>query len=361
MVAEREYQKMRKVSVVVPCYNAAKYLDKCITQLLHQTIGINNLEIILVDDASKDDGETKKIIQKYEHIFPETIKAVFLDNNRKQGGARNVGITYAEGEYLIFCDADDWLLEETMAHAYSAAKEHDADIVSFSRRYVSTREDVVKAETGSGGRLFELDTLEKRKAYLLNMEEEDYSSQNKLFRRSLIQENHITFAEHLCMEEASFTVPARLYAKKGFYLDEKLYICYLSPESTMRNDRFSDKKWDNLQVWISIMEELRVRGVFQKYYEETEYLFFTQGIGWGISFIFHKGGFLTKNEWKMIADIVQKITPNVRENAYIVNDKHAFYRAWNDLLLTILDAEFTDENVETANQAVKRCVQIMYG
>ena len=66
-------------------YNAAKYLDKCIEQLLHQTIGINDLEIILVDDASTDRGETKSLIQRYEQHFPETIIAVFLERNVRQG------------------------------------------------------------------------------------------------------------------------------------------------------------------------------------------------------------------------------------------------------------------------------------
>ena len=83
---------MKKVSVIVPCYNAARYLNKCIDQLLCQTIGINNIEIILVDDASADEGETKKVIQGYEQRFSETITAVFLENNMRQGGARNVGM-----------------------------------------------------------------------------------------------------------------------------------------------------------------------------------------------------------------------------------------------------------------------------
>ena len=107
---------MKKVSVIVPCYNAARYLNKCIDQLLCQTIGINNIEIILVDDASADEGETKKVIQGYEQRFSETITAVFLENNMRQGGARNVGMIYAEGEYLMFCDADDWLLAEALEH-----------------------------------------------------------------------------------------------------------------------------------------------------------------------------------------------------------------------------------------------------
>ena len=69
---------MKKVSVIVPCYNAAIYLDRCMEHLLKQTIGIDNIEIILVDDASTDDGATWESIMKYEQQFPDSIIAIPL-------------------------------------------------------------------------------------------------------------------------------------------------------------------------------------------------------------------------------------------------------------------------------------------
>lgn len=163
-------KKMKKVSTIVPCYNVAGYLEKCVDHLLRQTIGYENIEIILVDDASTDGGETKKLIQKYEQYFPETVTAVFLEENLRQGGARNVRVSYARGEYLTFCDVDDWLLEETLEHVYQIAKEYDADIVSFSRNYVNVREGAINLERGTRSCFYELDTVDKRKEYLLNME-----------------------------------------------------------------------------------------------------------------------------------------------------------------------------------------------
>ncbi len=94
---------MKKVSIVVPCYNAVQYLDRCIDSLVNQTIGIENLEIILVDDASTDDGQTWARIVETERRFPDSVMAVSLSENLRQGGARNVGISYAGGEYLMFC------------------------------------------------------------------------------------------------------------------------------------------------------------------------------------------------------------------------------------------------------------------
>lgn len=79
---------MKKVSVVVPCYNVGMYLDKCVQHLLHQTIGIENIEIILVNDASTDNGETWELIMKYEQEYPDTIIAVSLEQNMRQGGGK---------------------------------------------------------------------------------------------------------------------------------------------------------------------------------------------------------------------------------------------------------------------------------
>ncbi len=343
----------KKVSVVVPCFNAAKYLEQCIEQLLHQTIGIDNLEIILVDDASTDGGGTKSLIQKYERCYPETILAIFLEENRRQGGARNVGVSYARGEYLTFCDADDWLLEETLEHVYAAAKQYDADVVAFARKNVGVHGIYVELEKGTRDELFGLEEEGARKKFLLDIKEEGYSSQNKLFKLSLIREQHIAFAEHLVMEEPSFTLPMRLYAKRYYYLDERLYICFSSPGSTVRdNAAWEQRKWDNLQVWIALLEELACRGILQTYWMEVEYLFFTLGIGWSLGMLFQRGCTLTQDEWKAFAGIAHKVIPAVKENPYVTHESHPFNQAWNALLLAVLDMRFTDEDVRAANDAM---------
>lgn len=86
---------MKKVSVIVPCYNVANYIDKCMEHLLNQTIGPDHLEIILIDDASTDSGATWNAIMKYEQQFPDTIIAIPLEQNMRQGGARNIGLKFA--------------------------------------------------------------------------------------------------------------------------------------------------------------------------------------------------------------------------------------------------------------------------
>ncbi len=348
---------MKKVSVVIPCYNAAGYLDKCIEQLLNQTIGIDNIEIILVDDASTDGEETRNLIRKYEEQFPNTVLAVFLEENMRQGGARNAGVFYAKGEYLTFCDADDWLLEEALEHAYDTAKKYNADIVAFARKETGERDVYMRLEKGSGNKLFELSEVEKKRKFLLNMDEEGYSSQNKLFRLSLLHEKHIAFAEHLIMEEPSFVLPVRLYAERYYYLDEKLYVYYLSTGSTLRSGDWEKRKWDNLQVWVSLIEDLRNRDLLFVYWQEIEYLFFMMGLGWSLAMMFQRGCILNGEEWKIFANIVYQMIPTIRENPYVKKESHPFNQAWNSLLLAVLDMEFSDADVAAANRAMIESAQ----
>ena len=88
---------MKKVSVIIPCFNATKYLPKCFMSLVQQTIGISQIELIFVDDASTDDGSTWNMLQEFERAYPESIMILKLEENMRQGGARNIALQYATG------------------------------------------------------------------------------------------------------------------------------------------------------------------------------------------------------------------------------------------------------------------------
>ena len=96
---------MKIVSVIVPCHNAAKWLPQCFLSLVQQSIGMDALELIFVDDASDDAGETWALLEEFERAYPESIMIIHLEDNLRQGGARNVALGYATGEYLAFVDA----------------------------------------------------------------------------------------------------------------------------------------------------------------------------------------------------------------------------------------------------------------
>ena len=130
---------MKIVSVIVPCHNAAKWLPQCFLSLVQQSIGMDALELIFVDDASDDAGETWALLEEFERAYPESIMIIHLEDNLRQGGARNVALGYATGEYLAFVDADDFVEGDFFEKVYRRAIERDADIVQFDYVYYTER------------------------------------------------------------------------------------------------------------------------------------------------------------------------------------------------------------------------------
>lgn len=116
---------MSKVSVIVPVYNAREFLTHCIQSLLNQTY--KNIEILLIDDGSSDGSE------KICDSFSEKDKRVITVHQRNAGvsAARNTGIEFARGEYIVFVDSDDWVEPEHIRQMMDKKNESDIVICDF--------------------------------------------------------------------------------------------------------------------------------------------------------------------------------------------------------------------------------------
>ncbi len=117
------------VSIITPCYNSVSWLPACMESLTSQSIGMENLEFIFVDDASSDD--TLAVLEDFEARFPEQVILIPLAENQGQGFARNLALTYASGDYVLYVDSDDaiapYALELLLKHAASL----NCDILEF--------------------------------------------------------------------------------------------------------------------------------------------------------------------------------------------------------------------------------------
>ena len=110
------------VSVIIPVYNAEKYIAKCINSLIEQTL--QNFEVIVVNDGSTDN--TPDILKE---LAKEDSRIIVINqSNQKQGAARNRGLEIAKGKYITFVDADDWLDLDYLERMYQAIIEDKADI-----------------------------------------------------------------------------------------------------------------------------------------------------------------------------------------------------------------------------------------
>ena len=128
-----------RISVIVPCYNVENMVGECLESIIGQSIGLSHLEIILVDDASTDG--TVQILKEYEKRYPDNIMLILCDENGRQGTARNIGLSYATGEYISFVDSDDWIHKDMYKVLVDIMEKNDCDIVQFRYRETMHKPD----------------------------------------------------------------------------------------------------------------------------------------------------------------------------------------------------------------------------
>ena len=110
-----------KISIIIPCYNAEQYIDRCLASVVNQSIGLDKLEIICVNDASTD-GTWEKLCF-WERQYQNEILLVDCEENGKLGKARNIGLAHASGKYVAFLDADDWMELDSYERLYHLGQE----------------------------------------------------------------------------------------------------------------------------------------------------------------------------------------------------------------------------------------------
>ena len=111
------------ISIIMPCFNAAQYLNEAVNSALGQTYG--NVELIVVNDGSTDGSDT--ILAQLAEAHPGRIR-ILHTNRLGPYPARNLALQQASGEFIAFLDADDWWLPETLEKLHSALAEVDADL-----------------------------------------------------------------------------------------------------------------------------------------------------------------------------------------------------------------------------------------
>ncbi|MBR0262196.1 MAG: glycosyltransferase family 2 protein [Selenomonadaceae bacterium] len=122
-----------KISVIIPLYNAEKYIGDCLESLLVQTF--QDFEVIVVDDCSTDNSVA--IVQSYAEKFGGRLKIARTKKNSGGGGyvPRNLGLNLSRGEYVIFMDSDDAVTPDALEKLYTTAKKFDADVVGCEKYY----------------------------------------------------------------------------------------------------------------------------------------------------------------------------------------------------------------------------------
>ena len=246
-----EKQTPKEVSIVIPCYNCASSVESTWNSIKEQTLSLNFIECIFVNDASTDNGATMVVLRRIEESAPENIKIIDLDTNLRQGGARNIGITYAEGQYLQFLDADDTLERDACERLLKIANETGADLIQFNHRMHSGNQSVIRKDVKED-EIISVLTPEDRVPFL-NSTKVSYGCTNKFYKMDLIRLTQSKFAEHVVYEEPLFVYPCFLYAKRIVLIKDALYHYELHQDSTVTS-KIGIRLLDHPQVQFQLLK-----------------------------------------------------------------------------------------------------------
>ena len=254
-----------ELTVIIPVYNAEKYLKQCLDSILSQTF--KNFEVICVNDRSSD--SSLKILNEYSSK-DSRIKVVNNLKNLGPGASRNIAIKQAAGEFIHFIDADDFLVGNNV---YSVLMEQcineDIDLLIFNHKeFDDVTSTFIEDESLKRFRFF---YENKYLAHLWTQKELEKHYFNiqimpcfKIHRKRILIENEIYFPEDIFYEDTAFSNYVSLYFKKIKVIKDQLYA-YRINVNTSTTSNIMDKFKDIVTIHRVMFNFLVERNLYEKY------------------------------------------------------------------------------------------------
>lgn len=209
---------MIRFTFILPCYNVAPYIGRCIESIERQDIPQEEYEIICVDDCSTDN--TVEIIKRYQSQYTN-IRLVCHTTNQTAGGARNTGIKEAKGKYLWFVDPDDVIFLKVLQTLSNKLAKSEVEILFFNYQTQKESGEVVESrytlfDGELSGQEYVTNYLNGRLSTFCNI----YSC---VFKREFIQENGIEYPKLRAGQDVLFIWKSILSCKRCVIIDN---VCY---------------------------------------------------------------------------------------------------------------------------------------
>lgn len=260
---------MMKLSIVIPVYNAEKYLRKCVESILvNNPMDSDAYEIILVNDRSPDNS--LQVMSELYSEHPDIIKIIDSKENLRQGGARNLGMRIAQGAYISFIDSDDYIDISNYIRFVNAHKGEDVimngDYFINDEHDESERLNESKLSVYAGN-----NTIEMRKKLLINAS----GICNCLYRKDFLSENAIVFPEKILYEDNLFMYMIVLSAKTVRVCNYPFYHYYQQPQSTC-NKVDNDYLYDRFKIAEMLAEYFNKVDVAKQFETELKFILTNQ-------------------------------------------------------------------------------------
>ena len=261
---------MVKVSVILPVYGVAAYIEKCAQSLLSQTL--HEMEFLFVDDHGPDNSIELLRQTIKGHPRETQFRILTPEHNLGAGMARNYAIPEAKGEYIAFVDSDDWIEPDMFETSYAAAKAQDADLC-YSQEYKDytdgTPSIILKNPIVEPGEF----SYEK-KAFFLTHYVSYFTT--FIFKRSFINERNVHYPEDRSADDSYFLACALMTAQSITRVDRPFYHYLIRPGSvTTTKDSVKYKK--RLAVFSKLMAYAKEQGVYEELKQELDFLYIKKG------------------------------------------------------------------------------------
>lgn len=241
-------QESPLISIIVPVFNGAPYLDECLLSIRQQTY--TNLEIIVVNDGSTDNSLT--IIES--HSNEDSRFVVVNQGNAGVSIARNRGLSLAQGSLIGFVDADDWIEEGMYEAMNKRIQDHQIDLVACSVKQHHLADDQ-SWTTRIRRDLIDAAQVSKRSLTAAFLSGElDYANWNKLFRKEIIERCQIQFEPKLCIgEDFLFNLEYISNCNKGAFLSNTFYNYRSLSQSLFHSS--AEKRWTQHCIKNQILKQ----------------------------------------------------------------------------------------------------------
>lgn len=246
----------KPLSLIIPCHNSADFLSTCLDSVRRQTLGVENMHVILVDDASNDQGKTLHMLETFRDEFPDSVTLLPLEKNLKQGGARNRALQHVDTEYLQFLDSDDWLDDNACLDLLKIIGGEHGDLLFFGHEM---EEDDFRID---------LPDSDSRKIFL-SSHAWNANHSSKVYRSDLILDHGIQFAEGRFFEEPLFVYPTFFYASTIVFARRRFYHLGEREDHTM-SSAVQTHLMDHPSVQLELLSFLKTNGFLSLYHDEIE-------------------------------------------------------------------------------------------
>lgn len=304
---------MKKVSIIVPVYNGQDFINRCLNSLINQTY--SNVEIIVINDGSTDNS--LDLLKKYND-------KIILINKENSGvsDSRNLGLEKASGDYIMFCDIDDWYEKVTVEKAVCEIGNYD--LLKYRETRVFSDGSSIKRKENLAPMLYEKEEIDIviRRLFDLSWATHIYCF---IYKTEIIKKNNIRFNSKIRYgEDANFILQYLLKVKNIKVIDEYLYNYYENSNSVTNNYSLIFKNMENLQIFRS--ETLKILG--NKYKKELDQFFLN------LILLFLEKPFDILKTKKEIKDYYKKICNSLNG---LVNDlpSNNYSKKWKVLIYLI--------------------------